>query len=183
MSGAGCLLFLLSPAPSSPFPGYDSLLQKWNRWKELYPRKSGERGRCRPELSLVGKLLPFYLPYLIRSNFIKTTYDISLDSSSFVLYSTCISCSFPPLVLPCHPFSNLKTTNWHAFWGERSGRGEGGEERNGTGGTAHGPQNKTEKRQFFVFLLVLFWWPLGVACSPISSLSFPSLSFCGTLVC
>ena len=36
--------------------------------------------RCRLELSLVWKLLPFYLPYLIRSNFIKTTYDISLDS-------------------------------------------------------------------------------------------------------
>merc|ERR1712160_189435 len=35
---------------------------------------------CRLELSLVWKLLPFYLPYLIRSNFIKTTYDISLDS-------------------------------------------------------------------------------------------------------
>ena len=41
---------------------------------------NSQRMRCRLELSLVWKLLPFYLPYLIRSNFIKTTYDISLDS-------------------------------------------------------------------------------------------------------
>ena len=38
----------------------------------------GARVRCRNKLSL--KLASNNLPYLIRSNFIKTTYDISLDS-------------------------------------------------------------------------------------------------------
>jgi len=69
---------LLSPA---------SLYSRVNRWQILKPKMSSNdrKGfcalqRCRLELSLVWKLLPFYLPYLIRSNFIKTTYDISLDS-------------------------------------------------------------------------------------------------------
>jgi len=39
-----------------------------------------EEERRRDSRFIVWKLLPFYLPYLIRSNFIKTTYDISLDS-------------------------------------------------------------------------------------------------------
>ena len=71
------------------------------------------------------------------------------------------------------------------FSGKRLGKKKG--TRNQTTNRKHDKENEWN---IILFVLCVFWlgWvcfliPISLSCSPISSLSFPSLSFCGTLVC